>query len=456
MAANKLMDARDSQFLLFEQLGIQKLLGFKKFADCDENMIRETLDLADKVATEVLYQANIDGDVDGSVYDPKKQTVITPESYKEGIQAILESGFQLMTRPVEEGGIGMPEVAFRSALDFVTAGSLSLSMATTLGMGVYNLVRRHGNHMLKSQYLEKLLSGEWGGTMCLTENTAGSDVGSLKTKAVKKNDGSYSITGTKIFISYGDNDLFKNIAHAVLARIEGDPEGTKGISIFVVPKYRLNEDGSAGHFNNIVCSGIEHKMGLRSSPTCTLNFGDGGETIGYLLGEERQGMPIMFEMMNEARLDVGQQALSISSAAYHHALEYAKERVQGKNVQGDDATIVHHPDVARMLLWMKSTVESMRALTYLASMQIDLSEAGEGEERKEAKALLDFLIPIVKAGNTDNAWLVTGEAIQVFGGPHAFLTICTQPATALLYYPLTTPYKPVTRLRILTIPPPLP
>jgi len=258
--------------------------------------------------------------------------------------------------------------------------------------------------------------------MCLTESDAGSDVGALKTKASKNADGTYNITGQKIFISSGDNNYFKNNIHPVLARIEGDPAGTKGVSIFMVPKYWVNKDGSMGEFNDVNCSGIEHKMGITASATCTMNFGDEGKCRGILLGQERQGMKIMFQMMNEARLYVGSQGGSVSSAAYMHAVTYAKNRVQGADVaqmlnpEAKSVTIIHHPDVKRMLLSMKSKVEAMRSLTYFIAYMSDISHVETGVIQEDAKSLVEILIPINKAGNTDTAWEVTGDAMQTYGG----------------------------------------
>jgi alkylation response protein AidB-like acyl-CoA dehydrogenase len=267
-----------------------------------------------------------------------------------------------------------------------------------------------------------MLTGEWGGSMCLTEPDAGSDVGALKTKAVKNPDGTYSIKGQKIFISSGDNNFYANNVHPVLARIEGDPEGTKGISIFLVPKYRINDDGSLGEFNDVTCAGIEHKMGIHGNPTCTMVFGDEGKCQGYLMGQERQGMKIMFQMMNEARLYVGGQGASVSSAAYMHAITYARNRVQGKRVEemmkpdAKGTVIMNHPDIKRMLLSMKARVEAMRTLTLYCGYLTDLIHVEKDEAKREAQALLDFMIPINKAGNTDQAWEVVADAIQVYGG----------------------------------------
>jgi alkylation response protein AidB-like acyl-CoA dehydrogenase len=272
-------------------------------------------------------------------------------------------------------------------------------------------------------FLPKLLSGEWGGTMCLTEPGAGSDVGALKTKAIRQADGTFLISGQKIFISNGEHDLTPNIIHPVLARIEGDPAGTKGISIFIVPKILVNKDGSLGERNDMICSGIEHKMGLKGNATATLNFGDNGKCIGYLMGEERQGMKVMFQLMNEARIFTGIQAQSVSSAAYMHAVTYARNRIQGAHItqmlnpNAPKVPIIEHPDVKRMLLYMKSTVEGMRMLTLFLAYNRDITHSSSSvEESKEATAIVEILTPIVKAGISDAAWLVTAEAMQVFGG----------------------------------------
>jgi hypothetical protein len=258
--------------------------------------------------------------------------------------------------------------------------------------------------------------------MDLTEAEAGSDVGALKTKAVKQADGTYLISGQKIFITGCDHDITENIIHAVLARVEGDPAGTKGISIFIVPKYLINPDGSLGKKNDVVCTGLEHKMGISVSATGSLSFGDNGKCVGYLLGEQRKGLNVMFLLMNEARIGVGLQSLAVSSTAYMHAVKYAKNRVQGpdisKAMEADPpkVTIINHPDVKRMLLWMKSYVEGMRMLCYYLAYNMDLHQSTKGPEEKETMGIVELLTPILKAGNSDLGWLITAEAMQVYGG----------------------------------------
>ena len=411
MALNPLIDSRDMRFVLFEMLEADRLSRYDVFSMFDRDTYESTLDLAEKIAVERVYPVNATADKTGARYDPATKNVAVPAEFKSAMAYFNEAGFTGLANDQAWGGMGMPEVIYRAVMEYFFAASISFTMNVSLLVGATNLVKNFASEELKKLYLEYMVSGRWGGTMCLTEPDAGSDVGALKTKAVKQKDGTYLITGQKIFISAGENDLYENIIHPVLARIEGDPPGTKGISIFLVPKFFANQDGSLGRRNDVVCSGIEHKMGIKGSPTCTLSFGDNGSCVGYLMGEERQGMKIMFQMMNEARLDVALQGLGAASSAYLHAAAYARNRVQG----GAPATIMQHPDVRRMLLWMKSHVEAMRMITMLAALCADMVHA-DPDSARESQALLDFLIPVCKAGNTDLAWLVTAEAIQVYGG----------------------------------------
>jgi len=422
MALNKLVDSRDIRFVLFEMLETESLQSFEKFADYDRDMYEDTLALAEKMAVEEVYPVNSESDKTGVTYDPDTGRVIIPEQLKPALDAYNAAGFVAINEDIDLGGMGMPVSIGMSCNEIFTAASLAFTSYPTLSRGAAELIETFGSDDLKDVYLEKMLTGQWGGTMCLTEPDAGSDVGALKTKAIPGDDGTYLIQGQKIFITSGDNDYYENIIHPVLARIEGDPPGTKGISIFIVPKYRVNKDGSVGELNDVVCSGIEHKMGIHASATCTLNFGDNGRCIGYLLGQPRKGMRIMFQMMNEARLAVGIQGLALSSAAYMHAATYAKNRVQGVDVtqmmnpEAEPVTISRHPDVKRMLLWMKSYVEGMRMLIYSLAKNIDIEHLVEGEEAKEAAAIVEILIPICKAGCTDASVNITSEAMQVYGG----------------------------------------
>jgi len=319
--------------------------------------------------------------------------------------------------------MGMPNTIFNSCQEYFNAGNTALGMYCSSITGTAHLLITYGSEEIKKAFLPKMLAGEWAGTMCLTEPMAGTDVGALKTKAVRQKDGTYRISGQKIFISCGEHDLTPNIIHPVLARIEGDPPGTKGISIFVVPKVLVNKDGSLGQRNDLICSGVEHKMGLNANATSTLNFGDNDKCIGYLLGQERQGMKVMFQLMNEARIFTGLQAQSLSSAAYMHAVTYARNRVQSAHItqmlnpNALKVAIIEHPDVKRMLLSMKSIVEGMRMLTYYLSYNLDTAMSSSSpDEVKECMGAVEILTPIVKAGISDTAWLVTADAMQVYGG----------------------------------------
>lgn len=422
MPLNPLVDSRDVRFVLFELLETNKLNKLPQFSDFDREVYEDTLELAEKIAVNQFYPCNEIGDREGAQYNPNKKEVTTPEPFKLAYKSYVDAGFISLSIGQEDGGMGMPTEMSLAVAEYFGAANISLLLFPGLTHGAAMLIKNFGTEEQKSIYLGKMLSGQWGGTMCLTEPDAGSDVGSLKTKAVKQPDGTYRITGQKIFITAGEHDLTENIIHPVLARIEGDPPGTKGISIFIVPKYLVNPDGSLGKRNDLVCTGIEHKMGLHGSPTCSMSFGDNGKCVGYLLGPERKGMKIMFQMMNDARILVGHQGLSLSSAAYMHALTYAKNRIQGPDASKileenpPKTQIINHPDIKRMLLWMKSYVEGMRMLSLYLGQNVTLQHAVTGDEAKEAAAIVEILTPICKAGNTDTVWAVTAEAIQIYGG----------------------------------------
>ena len=422
MALNPIVDSRDVRFILFEMLEADSLTKYDKWADFDKDMFDDVLNLAETIAVEQVYPINSDADKKHAQYNPDTKEVIIPEEFFPGLDAYYEAGFLGLGLDPEANGMGMPEVISASAMDYFSSASTAFSMYPALSVGALNLVKNFYDGEDKQVIIDKILSGEWGGTMCLTEPDAGSDVGALKSKATQVEGDKFKVSGQKIFISSGDNNYYKNNIHPVLARVEGDPAGTKGISIFMVPKFNFSPDGKIGEFNDVICSGIEHKMGITASATCTLSFGDEDKCEGLLMGEQRKGMKIMFQMMNEARHYVGGQGMSVASAAYMHAVTYAKNRVQGVHVtqmmnpEAKGVAISQHPDVKRMLLSMKSKVEAMRTLQYYIAMQLDLSHVEDGEAKQEAHAIADFLIPINKAGNTDTAWEVTGNAIQVYGG----------------------------------------
>lgn len=417
-----LVDNRDIQFVLFEFLELDKMNAFNRFKHFDRAMYEDTLRLAEKIAAERLFHVNTAGHKQGCTYDPVTRSVRLPAGYKEAARALVEAGFLSISDDPAIGGTGMPLPIQSCAFEMFCGAGGALMLFFMLGHGAALMIQHFGTHEQKSRYVHKLLSGEWGGTMCLTEPGAGSDVGALKTKAVLQPDGTYRITGQKCFITNGDQDITEQIIYPVLARVDGDPQGTKGISLFIVPKYLVHEDGSLSDRNDVFCTGIEKKMGAHGSATCSISFGENERCTGYLLGERGRGMNIMFQMLNETRLEVGIMALGGSSAAYLQAVDYAHTRLQGPHFSrmfdpdAPKVPIVEHPDVLRMLLWMKSYVEGERMLSSYVSNQIDLQQLLEGDAAKEAKSLVDFLIPIVKAGNSDMAWQITSEAVQVHGG----------------------------------------
>ncbi len=418
MALNPLVDSRDVRFVLFEMLEIDKINRFETYSGLDRDIFEDTLNLSEKMAVELFYPTLADGDRNGLKYDPVKKEVTVPESFTKAFKAYTDAGFHILPFPQDLGGMGMPTAIHYCSMEYFNAANTALLMYASSLYGTAHLMIEHAPEDYKKVFCDTMFSGECGGTMCLTEPGAGSDVGALTTKAVRQSDGTYLISGQKIFISNGEHNMVKNIMHPVLARIEGDPEGTKGISIFAVPKFLINKDGSIGKRNDMACVGIEHKMGLRGNATSTLSFGENGQCVGYLMGNERDGMKIMFNLMNEARTFTGCQALGVSSAAYMHAVTYAKNRIQGEIIPGKGkVNIVEHTDVKRMLLYMKSLVEGMRMLTYYLCYNIDIVSASkDAEEIQEAGAFVELLTPIVKAGNSDAGWLVTAEAIQVYGG----------------------------------------
>ncbi|MBI5568834.1 MAG: acyl-CoA dehydrogenase [Desulfomonile tiedjei] len=417
--ANLLVDERDVKFVLYEQLNIEELCQAEKYTEFSREMFDMVLDAAQKLAEKELAPTNVPGDVEGVVLD--KGQVKVPACFHDAWRHVCEGGWNLLPISQEMGGQGFPSSLNCAAMELFIAANQALAMYSGLTVGAARLIEKYGSEDQQRTYMDRMYSGEWGGTMCLTEPQAGSDVGALRTKAIKNPDGTYSITGGKIFISSGDHDLTENIIHMVLARVEGGPAGTKGISIFIVPKKRIEGDGLVD--NDVITAAIEKKMGIHGSSTCALNFGEKNNCIGYLLGVENQGMRIMFNMMNEARLAVGIQGLAQASTAYLHALKYAKERYQGpeisamKDAKAPKVPIIQHPDVRRMLMWMKTVTEGIRSLIYYAGYCQDrvLTAATEAEAAKY-EGFLDILIPVCKAWSTDMGFRVTELAIQVHGG----------------------------------------
>ena len=418
---NTLVNMRDQRFILFEQLGIEDLFAAEKYADYSQEVVEMMLNEAEKMAVDVILPTYDVGDKEGTHFKDGKVTV--PSCFYDALKKYNEGGWNCAMKDPEFGGQNVPVCLWSACAEMFGAANFAFLMYPGLATGAAALIEKYGTEEQKNTYMCRMYSGEWGGTMCLTEPGAGSDVGATRATAKRMPDGTFMIDGTKSFISSGDNDLYPNIIHPVLARIEGDPLGTGGISIFIVPKFKVNEDGSVGESNDVVTGGIEHKMGIKASVTATLNFGENGKCVGYLLGEERAGMKIMFNMMNEARLEVGMQGLGHATAAFEHAVQYAKERIQGKHIMEmavPDAKaipIIQHPDIRRSLLWMKSHVEGMRAMNYFAGYCIDMEETvTDGAERAKWKGFVEILTPVIKAYCSDKACEVCSLGIDVYGG----------------------------------------
>ena len=413
---------RDIQFVMNELLDSEGL--YKTLPGCEEateDMLNAIVGEAAKFCEEVLAPLNQSGDEEGCQWSP--EGVKTPEGFKEAYQQYVENGWPSLAAPEENGGQGMPNLLGVIMNELTGTANWSWGMYPGLSHGALKTVEAHGSPEQKDTYLGKLVSGEWTGTMCLTESHCGSDLGLLKTKAEPDVDGSYRITGTKIFISAGEHDMADNIVHIVLARLPDAPAGTKGISLFIVPKFIVNGDGSVGERNSVNCGSIEKKMGIKASATCVMNFED---AKGYLIGPPNKGLACMFTFMNTARLGTAVQGLAHGELSYQGALEYAKERlamrsISGpKNPDGPADPIIVHPDVRRMLLTQKAFAEGSRAFLYYLAQLSDIEEYGEGERAKEADDLMALLTPIAKAFITETGFESANLGLQVFGG-HGFI-----------------------------------
>jgi len=400
-------------FTLETIAGIESIISAPQFDHVDSDTIEGALDEAARFFSEVFAPTNEIGDEQGArLVDGQ---VITPEAFKPVWGKLVDAGWTAVTGSPEYGGHGFPKTFGIAISEMMTSANLAFSLNPMLTGSGITLLTRHGSDELRDLYLAKLISSEWTGTMVLTESEAGSDVGALRTKADPNQDGSYRINGTKIFITWGDHDLTDNVIHMVLARTPDAPAGTRGISLFLVPKYLLNDDGTPGERNTVEVVSVEHKLGIHASPTCVLSFED---ATGYLIGEENQGMRYMFTMMNQARLEVGLEGLAVAERAYQHATEYAKERIQGRAIGADGPSpIIEHPDVRRMLMTMKAYTEAMRGLIYDAVAADDrMHSASTEEERDAARDRLALLTPITKSWCTDHGVDVASIGIQVFGG----------------------------------------
>jgi alkylation response protein AidB-like acyl-CoA dehydrogenase len=416
---------RDMQFVLHELLNVaDELKMLPPHAETDADTINAVLEEGGKFAAEVIFPLNRGGDETGCVLDQATHEVRTPAGFKDAYAKYVEGGWPALSGDPEYGGQGLPVVVNQCFYEMLNSANQAWTMYPGLTHGAYECLHAHGTPEQKKAYLPKLTTGQWTGTMCLTEPHCGTDLGLLRSKAEPQPDGSYRITGSKIFISSGEHDLADNIIHLVLARLPDAPQGSKGISLFLVPKFIPQADGSLGERNKIFCTGLEHKMGIHGNATAQISL-DGAS--GWLIGEPNKGLPAMFVMMNAARLGVGSQSLGLTEVAYQNAVAYARERVQGRSLSGPKAAdkpadpIIVHPDVRRMLLTARAYAEGARALALFTALAIDkMISSDDEDERKENTELVALLTPIIKAFITDNAWTATSACMQVFGG-HGYI-----------------------------------
>lgn len=409
----------DIDFVLNRFCGLNDITSLPKFADVDASMVGDLLSEAARFFEERFSPLNKLGDTVGS-HRNADGTVTTPEGFKEAYQAYVDAGWGAVGFDQGFGGGGFPWLVNIAIQEIMNSSNMALTMAPLLTQGAIDAIMHHGDEIQKMTYLPKMISGEWTGTMNLTEPDAGSDVGAVRTKATKQSDGTYLISGTKIYITFGEHDMADNIIHLVLARTPDAPAGTKGISCFIVPKYVLNTDGSIGARNDVKCVSIEHKTGIKASPTCVLSFGDEGGAVGYLIGEENHGMSYMFTMMNQARLGVGLEGMALIERAYQQSVEYAVQRKQGRAPgapAGESSSIILHPDVKRMLVTMKSTIEALRRIIYWNAACLDIAaHHTDAAEREKASDIAALLTPISKGWGTDMSVELTGMAVQIHGG----------------------------------------
>ena len=416
---------RDMKFLLHEVLGVtEELRRLPKHADVDSATLDAVIEEAGKFASEVLTPLNLSGDIQGCSLDKATHNVTAPDGFKQAYAKFVEGGWPALSGDPAYGGQGLPHVVNQCMYEMLNSANQAWTMYPGLSHGAYECLHAHGSAEQKALYLPKLVSGEWTGTMCLTEPQCGTDLGLLRTKAEPQPDGSYHLTGGKIFISAGEHDLAENIVHLVLARLPDAPSGSKGISLFVVPKFLPEADGSLGARNTIFCAALEHKMGIHGNATAQIVL-DGAK--GWLVGEPNKGLAAMFVMMNAARIGVGMQSLGLTEVAYQNAVAYAKERRQMRSLSGvksPDApadSILVHPDVRKMLLTARAYAEGARALAMWTTLQIDVELSTEdAQERAERADRIALITPIVKAFLTDNAWIATSHCLQVFGG-HGYI-----------------------------------
>ena len=415
---------RDIRFLLDRVVGLDRYSDRAAFAAASPEVVTAILEEGGRFVAEVLFPLNQIGDQQGCTRHDDG-SVTTPDGYRDAYRQYVESGWGTLSAPTQYGGQAMPHAVATAFQEFMVSANMAFAMYPGLTRGAVSALIAHGSDAQKQLYLPKLISGEWSGTMNLTEPQCGTDLGLIRTRAEPNGDGSYAITGTKIFISAGEHDLTDNIVHLVLAKTPGAPDSSKGISLFVVPKFLPDDEGNPGDRNAVSCGAIEHKMGIHSNATCVMNY-DGAK--GWLVGEEMRGLAAMFVMMNEARLGVGMQGLGIAEIAYQNAVRYAGERRQGRALTGpqepeEKADLLFvHPDVRRMLMEAKAQTEGLRALALWVALQVDLSEDAEAsaEEREAADDLVGLLTPVIKGFGTDIGYRVATDAQQVYGG-HGYI-----------------------------------
>ena len=414
---------KDQLFCMKELAGIDKIAEIPGFEDAGYETAQAVLEESAKFNEGVVAPLNWSGDQDHGSWD--NGVVRASKGFKEAYAALAEGGWQGLGQPAEYGGQGLPKIIGAACVEQTMAANLSFSLCSILTGGAIEALLTAGSDELKTRYIPNMVSGKWTGTMNLTEPQAGSDLALVRSKAVQQDDGSYRISGQKIFITYGEHDMTENIVHLVLARTPDAPEGVKGISLFVVPKFLVNADGSLGKRNDVYCASIEEKLGIKASPTAVLVYGDdkgdvGAGAIGYVVGEENRGLEYMFIMMNAARYDVGLQGLGVSERAYQHAVAYARDRVQSRPVDGsakESVAIIHHPDVKRMLLTMRALIEGERAMALVGAAAYDTAHNHpDAAVAKQAQAFYEFLVPLIKGFSTENSVEVTSLGVQVHGG----------------------------------------
>jgi acyl-CoA dehydrogenase len=410
---------KDMLFVMNELAGLSNVVAYPSYAQtgADVDLAPAILEESAKFNQDVVAPLNWPGDQNPSTW--KDGVVTTTPGFKEAFEQFAAAGWQGVVHPAEFGGQGLPKLIATACFEMVHSASLSFALCPMLTDGAIEALLTAASPEIQAQYVPNMISGEWTGSMCLTEPQAGSDLSMVRARAVPEGNGTYKIFGTKIFITYGEHDMAKNIVHLVLARTPDAPEGVKGISLFVVPKFCVNVDGSLGERNDVHCVSIEHKLGIKASPTAVLQFGDHGGAIGYLVGEENRGLEYMFVMMNAARFAVGMQGIALAERAYQKAVQYAKDRVQSRDLDGSTGpvAIIHQPDVKRMLMTMRAYTEASRALAYYAAAAYDAQHAAPDQaERKASQAVYEFLVPIVKGFSTEMSIEVASLGVQVHGG----------------------------------------